>query len=92
MPNMPTSIEIRVDRESTNDEFIDILTVYRADGDLVVVGDELIEFETSKGVVVVAAEVAGVFRTQVVAGDEVAIGAVLARIEAIEPSHTESVP
>lgn len=77
---MSAIVEIRVDRESVNDDVVEVVRVLKASGEIVRVGDELIEYETSKSSVLITAETAGRFYTSWAPGDEVPVGGVIASI------------
>ncbi len=71
-----------------------ILAWKKRDGDTVSEGDPIVEIETDKSAVEVAAESSGVFKTAIAEGDTVPVGAIIATIgestAKVEPVHASA--
>jgi pyruvate/2-oxoglutarate dehydrogenase complex dihydrolipoamide acyltransferase (E2) component len=90
-------IEVPVPRESVNDESVVVQAILVPDGQLAAKGQAVVEVETSKTAVAVAAPSAGQVRHNLEVGQEVEVGACLFRIVGDSPhsaasltSHTAS--
>jgi acetyltransferase-like isoleucine patch superfamily enzyme len=78
---MSTQSEIRVPRETVNDDTVKVVRWLAAEGDLVRTGMAVVELETSKSVIDVEAPAAGRLTIRRQAGEQVPIGELLGLIE-----------
>jgi 2-oxoglutarate dehydrogenase E2 component (dihydrolipoamide succinyltransferase) len=67
-------------RENVNDETVKIVSWLVSDGDLVRLGQSLVQIETSKAVLELEAPVAGTLRRVATEGEEISIGALIGHI------------
>lgn len=77
---MSTQSEIRVPRETVNDDTVKVVRWLAAEGDLVRTGMAVVELETSKSVIDVEAPAAGRLTIRRQAGEQVPIGELLGLI------------
>jgi acetyltransferase-like isoleucine patch superfamily enzyme len=82
---------IIIPQDSVNDEKVLIVTTFFKDGDEVKIGDQIIEYETSKAIISIEAEQNGFVFYNCMAGDYVFIGTSVAEIN-IEKIKSEKVP
>ena len=73
-------IQVVVERENVNDEFVVIRKIYRRDGENVVKDELILDIETSKTVTEIHAPEAGILFVAVSEGDEVEVGSILFKI------------
>ncbi len=77
--------EIRIPRETVNDEFATVVGIRYANGDKVSAGDELLDLETSKTLFSVTADCDGYVEYLCKSDQDIAIGSTVVRIHS-EPS------
>lgn len=85
---MTSSTEIRVPRETVNDDFVTIVEWHAATGDRISAGQVVVAVETSKAVLEVEAEADGYLEILQPVKSDVAVGEVIGRIGAEPPSAT----
>jgi 2-oxoglutarate dehydrogenase E2 component (dihydrolipoamide succinyltransferase) len=86
------SVEVQIPHVGESIQEAVLAEWFKQDGDKVAKDEALLVIETDKVTLEVTAEVAGVLRIQVPAGETVTIGAVVAVIEPGESAETEAVP
>lgn len=74
------SHELRVPRDTVNDDFVTVVRWLHNEGDEVEAGRALVELETSKSVIEVESPATGLLCIQANPGEQVAIGAVLGTV------------
>lgn len=88
------AIEVTVDRDNVNDEFVIVRKLHKHHGQAVRADEVVLDVETSKTVTEIRSPEDGTLSMSLTEGDEVAVGAVLFRVsrEGASPSETREPP
>jgi len=80
-------MKYHLNRDNVNDDIVMVRAIYVESGSLVAEGDKVLDYETSKTVVQIAAENAGKCKLFVTTNQEISIGGLLFEIQ--DPNHQD---
>ena len=92
LPQTGQSVELKVPAAGESITSANVASWLKQDGDSVVQGEVLVVLETDKVANELEAPVAGILKILVPEGEEVPIGAIIARIEAVSPAAQATQP
>jgi 2-oxoglutarate dehydrogenase E2 component (dihydrolipoamide succinyltransferase) len=84
-------VQVVLERENVNDEFVAIKKLFKRNNDLVVKDEIILEVETSKTITEVCAPEHGTLRIALAEGDEIAVNEVLFEVEAPQSAAVPAV-